>query len=196
MVYAGKLAKVHVAGTPIAFTDEATTTSDDLSFIISNAIKKIWDWKTDITVKVDGVTTTSGFTVYKLEGKVIFDSEETGVVTVTGKYVPTSVAAEAHDYNISLEAENLDNTRFQDTHKRRIQGLKSASGSISQWVTIDKYFAEALIAGNPVVLELYPQASLDPTRLFAILESDEMQAAVAGEQDESVSFVSTERMVV
>lgn len=196
MPYAGRLAKVHVAGTPVTFTDEAMSTSDNLTFTITDTNKKVWDWETAVTVKVDSVEVTSGFTVYKLEGKVVFDSVQTGVVTVSGKYVPTSQAAEAHKYSLNLEGESLDNTRFQDEYKRRIQGLKSASGTISQWVTIDTYFINALISGKPVVLELYPQATMEPFRLFAILESDEMSAAVTGQQDESVSFVSTEKMFI
>ena len=196
MVYAGRLAKVHVAGTPIAFTAEATTTSDNLTFQITDNAKRIWDWETAVAVKVDAVSVTTGFSINKLEGKVVFDTAETGILTVSGKYVPTSLAAEAFEYSLSMESENLDNTRFLDEYKKRTQGLRSASGSISQWVTIDTYFIDALIAGKPVVLELYSQASLNPFRLFAILEADEMQAAVSGEQDESVSFVSTERMII
>lgn len=196
MPYAGKLAKVHVAGTPIAFTDEAMSTSDNLTYTITDTNKKIWDWETDVTVEVDGVPVTSGFTIYKLEGKVVFDEVQTGVVTVSGKYAPTSQAAEAHQYSLTLEGENIDVTRFMDEYKKRAQGLKSASGTISEWVTIDTYFIDALISGKPIVLELYPQSTLEPFRLFAILESEEMQAVVSGEQDKSVSFVSTEKMFI
>jgi len=196
MAYAGKLALVKVASTPINFTDEAMTTSDNLTFQITNTSKRIWDYETDVIVKVDVVEVTTGFKISKLDGKIIFDNVETGTVTVTGKYVPTTTVAEAHEYSIALNADTLEVTRFQDEYKRKIPGLLDGSGSISDWDVIDTYFVDNLISGKPVVIELYPQSTLEPTRMFAILESTEMSAAVSGEQDKSVSFSSTEKMIV
>lgn len=81
------------------------------------------------------------------------------------------------------------------THHKRIAGQKFASGTISQWDVVDSYFRDALTDGSPVVLEFRGQDTGDPQRLWALLESAEMTAAIDSPQDEAVSFISTDELL-
>lgn len=197
MAVAGKKALIKVGGTPTTMTDEATTeTVTGLEYQITATTKQILDRATAVVVKADDVEVTSGYTVDLLSGTVIFDSDQgSAVITVSGKYIPVSTAAECKEYKLTINSDTIDVTKFQDDWIGKIQGLKSAEGSLSRWLTTDTYFQDALIAGLPVVIELYSQSTNTPDRLFAILSKDEMAAVVAGANEESVSFESTDKML-
>lgn len=164
---------------------------------ITASTKRIIDINQDIIVEVDGVAQTSGYTVDTLNGTVLFTADQTGnVVTVTGYYVPTSTAAECHEWSNSITQDFEDTPRFQDEWNRKTPTLKSASGSLSEWYNVDTYFSDALIAGNPVVIELYAQDTLNPDRVWGVLNSVEMSAAVDGVAETSVSYESTNKMLI
>ncbi|ATW27947.1 hypothetical protein [Candidatus Formimonas warabiya] len=198
MAYAGKKALVKIPGTAVAFTDEATTTSDNKSYQITNTTKRVWHKTAAVTVEVNGTVTGEQYTLNRLNGTVTFSvaNGSRGTVTVTGQYLPMSAAAEAHEWKLTMEAENLEVTPFQAVYRTKIQGLKGASGSISQWNVIDRYYYNALVGGNPLVLELYPQDTLTPLKIWAVLNSDELSAALDAAQDEAVSFESTEDLLI
>jgi len=189
----GRLAKVKVSGAPVPFVDEATTTSDQLTFQISTEAKRVLDLDEEVVVKVDGVAVSSGFTVKRISGKVVFFEAETGVVTVSASYLPLSIAAECYEYSFTIDADTRETTVFGMNHKRREPGLLSGSGSLGQWYTVDMYFINALLSGKPVVIEMYPGDTTDPDRIFALLDSDEIGAAVADSVNESVSFSTKEK---
>ncbi|MGF9711714.1 hypothetical protein [Paenibacillus naphthalenovorans] len=202
MAYSGRKALVKVGGVPVAMTDEATTVlsgtdiTTDTQYQITAVTKRIIDMNSSITVKVDGTVVTTGFKVDMLRGTVIFDTSAVRTVTVTGKYVPTSTAAECYEWSINLNGELIDVTKFQDEWATKIQGLKSAEGSLSRWYNVDRYFSNALISGSPVIVEMYTQDTLNPDRIWALINSDEMSAAVDGASEEAVSFESTDKMLV
>lgn len=206
---AGRLVVIKVSGDPLAFTDEATSTTDDQTYQIDDETKRVWDKDADITVK-EGVTeTTEDYTLNRLEGTITFASadSERDVVTVSGQYLPMSEAASAHNYNYDRGVDLLEVTAFRQedpanpgdyipsTHKKRIPGHKFASGSINKWDVVDSYFRDALTDGSPVVLEFRGQDTGDPQRLWALLESAEMAAAIDSPQDEAVSFISTDELL-
>lgn len=202
MAYAGKKAVVKVAGTAVAMTDEATTVlsgagiTANTQYRITAAAKQIIDINSPITVKVGGSAVTTGFIVDTLTGTVIFTSAAVRTVTVSGKYIPTATAAECYEWSLTANAELLDVTKFQDDWTSKIQGLKSAEGSLSRWFNIDGYFANALLSGAPVVIECYTQDTLLPERVWALINSSEMSAAVDGAAEESVSFESSNKMLM
>lgn len=203
MAYAGRKALIKVGGTPVAMTAEATTVIAagggvvaNTQYQITNATKRLIDINSAITVLVAGNPVTSGYTVDTLQGLVIFDTSATRTVTVTGKYVPTATAAECHEYSYSITQETTDTPKFGDEWNVKTPTIKGAEGSLSRWFSIDSYFATALISGAPVLIEFYPQDTLNPDRMWGILTSDEMSAAVDGAVDESVSFESTYKMLM
>ncbi len=81
------------------------------------------------------------------------------------------------------------------THRKRMKGQKFASGSISSWDVVDSYFRDALTSGDPVVLEFRGQDSGDPQRVWALLENTEMAAAIDSPQEETVSYISTDKLL-
>lgn len=70
-------------------TDEWLQPTDAWTFTAQN---QFWD-DSDVTVTVDGATTTTGFTLDREEGAVIFDSAQTGEVRATYGYsLPFEIA--------------------------------------------------------------------------------------------------------
>jgi hypothetical protein len=138
---------------------------------------------------------TTAYTLNKVIGTVIYPAATARTILVSGSYLTTTTAAECKDYKVTIDSSNIDVTKFQDDWLVKIQGLLSASGSLSRWLTIDTTFYDALIAGLPIVIELYSQDTNNPDRMFAILNKNEMSAAVAGALEEAVSFESTNKML-
>lgn len=157
---------------------------------------------TAITGQVSGDTiakypkVTTGYTINTLSGSAIFDTATARTIRISGSYLPMSTAAECKEYSITINGELLDKTAFQSDWVQKIQGLKSAEGSLSRWLDIDTYFIDSLLSGNPVVIEMYAQDTLEPDRIWAIINSNEMSTAVDGLNEEAVSFESTNAMLL
>lgn len=181
---------MRVSGAAVAFTDEATATADNQSYQISDTAKRVWDRTATITVEEDGVPTVESYTVNRLTGTVTFATVDAlrGAVTVTGQYLPLTDAATAHRYSTSRSRAVPSDTAFGQTWETVVSGVKAIRGSLSRWV-IDEYFGDALVAGTIVVLDLFPDRSGTRfTRVWALLNSEQMEAAVDGVADESVEF--------
>lgn len=201
---AGKSAVVKISGYAADFTDEPTTANPSRTeYQVTNSLKHVWDRTAAITVKrsTDGTNwntvNSNEYTLKRLCGKVIFLSAQAinTQIKVSGKYLTMSTAAYAHEFSYSRACEPLAVTTFGDTHINRIPGLKSASGSLKQFDVTDTYFIDALLIGNPVVIEFRAQASGNPLRLWAYLDSSELSAAINNPQEESVSFSSTDELL-
>ena len=194
---AGRLATIKVSGGPLSFTGEATTTTDDQNYQITDTAKRVWDRDTEPTVLEDASATTEDYTVNKLNGTITFATADAlrGEVTVTGNYLPMSTATYAHDFSYARGVELMDVTAFLATHYKRLPGTKFASGTLSQFDMTDTYYADALVAGDPVVVEFVSDSGTDPIRVWALLESDEISAAIDNPQDEVVSFISTDELL-
>ena len=192
-MYAGKLAKVRKSGTSTAFSGEATTSSGGYTvYQITNEAKRVLDRDVVPTVYKDAVEVSSGFTIDYLNGKVTFSVPNGAgeVITLDGKYMPMADVVDAHEYELSLNANLIPAPVFGSEFNKNVQGDKGASGNITEWVTTNFYFVEKLIAGELVVIELYPQADQTPMKFWAAISADELKAAASGEQDQSISFES------
>jgi hypothetical protein len=156
-----------------------------------------------ITGQTDGDTIalyptepTTAYTLNRLNGTATYSTAVSRTIRITGNYLPMSTAAECKEWSLTANGSMIDTTKFQQDWISKIQGLKSAEGSLSQWWSIDTYFIDALISGNPVVIELYAQDTLDPDRVWALLNSSEISAAVDGAVEEAVSFESTDKLLM
>jgi len=190
---AGRKAAVKVSGAPVAFTGEATTKLvANTVYQITNAAKQTWDRALPITVKKDGVSQAATlYTLNRLTGTVTFLADIGGapVVTVDGSYLPLSLAAEAKQFNYDILAQLLEDSQFGDTDVTRVQGLQDVQGTIGRWYSVDTYFGDALVAGVPVVIEFASNSAAGfDRRVWALLDKDGMNAAIAGLIDESVHF--------
>lgn len=202
MATAGLRAQVRVSGPPVAFTNEPTTADETLSrYRIADAARTVWERTGPVAVSrsTDGGGTFSAvpegeYALDRLSGTVHFHAAQAAgtQVQVSGAYLPLSVAAEAKEYSYTLTGNNTEASRFGDAYTRRAQGLKDVSGSLSQWTTAERYFEDALTAGEPLVLEFYSDANAAPDlRVWARVSSSEMQAAVDGLMESAVEWEGT-----
>src|SRR4051812_39714265 len=101
---AGRLISVKVSGVAVAFTAEATTTTDTKTYKVTNAVKRVWDRAAAITVKDGGTPTAEAYTLNRLKGTVTFANAGTRVITLDGSYLPMSTLALGHDVELSCAA--------------------------------------------------------------------------------------------
>ena len=200
---AGRLAVIKVSGDPVTAVVEGLTYITNTSWQVTDVLKQVLDRNTEPTLETDdglgGWDPISFTKVNKLNGKFTFDGAgfaDTETIRIkTGNYLPMSSAAYAHAYTYNKQASLMEVNRFGDTHKKRIVGTKFSSGSLNQWDVTDTYFSNVLTSGEPMVLELRASAAGDPQRLWALIESTEMSAAIDSPQDEVVSFISTDELL-
>lgn len=191
MAIIGRKALVKVSGTSTAMTAEATTnTGDNKTYQITATAKRVIDPTATITVKVGGITTAESYTLNRLVGKITFALVDAGraAVTVDGNYLPMSNAAQAKEYSWTLEAENAEDTEFQDVWKTRVQALLNFSGSLGKWY-VDGYFIDALRNDDIKMLEIYADNSVNPdVRAWVRLTSAVGSASVDGLVEKSIDF--------
>lgn len=130
------------------------------------------------------------YNLNRLNGTVTFPTATSRVIRISGNYLPMSVAAYANQMSKNEAADILDVTKFGDTYHKRKAGLKSASGSLTNFYSVDEVFSAALTAGEPVVIEDRTAAAAEPDRYWALLESSEVSAAIEGMQSQAVSWIS------
>lgn len=202
MAKAGRKALIKVSGAAVAFTDAATTANGARTeYQITDTSKRVWDPTAPITVErsPDGTTwttVTSGFTLDRLNGKVLFSVAQASgtLIRVDGSYLPMTTAGEAYEFTYTLEADNQDFSAFQDEWVKRQQGQKDASASLSKW-HIDQTFKDKLESGAQLVLEFYVDSSVGiDLKMWAICASDEISASADGLIEESIEFEGTTDM--
>lgn len=193
---AGKSVVIKVSGAATSMTGEVTSTEDDTVYQITEATKRVLDRDTAPTVLDGGSATEEAYTVNYLNGTITFEeADENRVITVTGKYLPMTTAAYAYDMSRREECDLADVTPFGSTNKKRLAMLKSMSGSLSHFNLEDTTFLDALQAGVPVVIEDRDAAASEPNRVWALLESSELKAAIADPQNETVTWVSRDEWI-
>lgn len=204
---AGKSAIIKVSGTATSLSGEGLTRISNTEWQITTASKRVIDRAVNPTLQRETAPDTWADVEYesvnKLNGKFTFagsgyDATETirvKATSPTAKYLPMSAATYAHEFSYSRGIDLMEVNKFGDSYKDRIPGTKFASGTLSQWDVTSDYYKDALTAGNPVVIEFLHETGADPIRVWALLESVEMSAAIANPQDEVVSFISTDELL-
>ncbi len=126
----------------VAFTDEATTTSDRITYSISNAAHRYLDKSVATVVQTspDGstwTTVTSGFTLYRCNARVVFTSTQpigTQVRLHSGNYIPYASLAQSYSADYSAKMDMLDSTVFNSTgNKTFVPGLLSGTMKCQTW---------------------------------------------------------------
>jgi hypothetical protein len=179
------------SGTSTAFTNEAMTNSgDNKRYSITNTAKAYWDNTQAVTVKVNGVTVTTGFTIEYAGGNVVFTvSQGANPVTVSGSYLP--VAQVGGGYNWKLDAENdmIECTDFQSGGwKTFVEGQSTFSGSLEKYWLDGTTFAE--IGNDTLVLVLYVDGGANKLRYegYAEFKKDGVETPYDGLIKTSVDF--------
>jgi hypothetical protein len=194
---AGFLAKVKEQSSATVFTDEATSTSDDTTYQMTDSAKRIFDFDTVLIVEDAGSPTTDNFTVNKLAGTVTFESSDGGrVITFTGKYVTLVDVVEAKEWNFDATTDMGDVTIFEDTDRSFKPLLTMGTATIGKFYSIDNYFIDLLFNGEIKVLEFYADASQEPFRAFALVSSDSINTAIESLVEESITFQITNQFII
>lgn len=195
---AGKSARVKCTGAAIAVLSEPMSDQGDhKTYQITAATRQILDRTAEITVYEDGAETSEKYTLERLNGKVIFDSVDAtrGVITIDCAYLPATTVAYAHEFTLQKGCDIHLVPKFGDEYKARLGGQKFASGTLSHWDVEDAYFSLALTENRVVVIEFKSHPDDKPERIYALFESNELKAAVAGMQDAVVSFISNDKVL-
>lgn len=192
MAVAGKNCLIRITGQPVAFSSEATATSDDKVYVLaSTSLAGLpWDPTATVSVRVGGNPTTEAI-VNRLAGTVEFSTADTRTVTVTGEYLPISTVGEAKEFGLTLTATNQEAPAFGDDYVTRTQTLKDVTGSLGAWYA-DKSLINVVGAtsvANPVVLEFFvASTSAYHARAWALFNSDEISASADGLVEESIDW--------
>lgn len=196
MSLAGKDVIIKVSGQGVVATGLTTTTTDNKTYQIADELKQVIALNTPIIVYDNGVETTEKYKVHRLTGTIEFETEKERDITIDCTYLSLVQVAEAHVASYTEATDLHEVPQFGDTHKRRIPGLRYASGSLNTWDILDTTFTDALVNGKPIVIELKPSTQEGKTkRLFALLESTEMALAIDNPHEQSVSFISTDEFI-
>jgi hypothetical protein len=190
----GQSAVVKISGVAVPMVGQATNTTDNKKYTITLASRQVLSRLGNHVVKVAGVPTAEAHILNRLEGSVTFEvaNPARGAVTIDGEYIPMTSVVTAHEYKLGRAVNIMEVPRFGDVYKRKLPGIKFAYGTLSHWDPVDTYFSDALLAEEPVVIETRGSAASAPRRVWALFESDELQAAVENPQKAIVSFISTE----
>ncbi|GLI51351.1 hypothetical protein TSYNTROOL_14370 [Tepidanaerobacter syntrophicus] len=196
MSLAGKDVIIKISGEGVVATDLPTVTTDNKTYQIADTLKQVITYNTPVIVKDGGQQIEEKYKINRLLGIIEFETEKERDITIDCTYLPLVKVAEAHVASYTEATDLHEVPQFGDTHKRRIPGLRYASGSLNTWDILDTTFTDALTSGKPVVLEVKPSVSEGKTkRLFALLESTEMSLAIDNPHEQSVSFISTDEFI-
>jgi hypothetical protein len=189
---AGYLATVSVTGTATTMTGEAVS-GGGVTWQITNTAKRIVDPASALTV-LDGASTVnpSTYTFDYLTGTVTLGGAPTGVVTITGKYLPVRQIAQAYEADVTLTKNLVDTSLLGTEHTQRTTTLGDISGSFACYdsglnVYTDVDLAQILVDGTAKVIDLDWNGT-NYLRFFAQFETIESSMAVDGVQTATASF--------
>ncbi|WP_089973301.1 hypothetical protein [Lihuaxuella thermophila] len=203
MAIAGRKSLVKIAGTPVsmAVPEPTTELQEGIKYQITDPTKRILAPNAPVTVYVDAdgagagtptVADPSTYTLNRLTGTVTFDSAQPldAAITIQGDYLTTATAAESYEYTWTIEADNQDATRFQDSFVRREQGLLDVTAELSKWY-VDSSLYDLLDQDKILVVEFYSDSASNPLRAWMKIGSDEIGSAVDGLVEEALELEGT-----
>ena len=157
---AGKAGGVFTSttGSTVTFTNEATTAdAAKLRYSITNRVKSAWPLAESFTVKKDGTTVTTGFTIEHAAGSILFDAAlTTEVVTVSGKYQPVSEVGGFYQWKADQSVATAETTDF--TAARSGWETYMSLGVLNAKITAARHWDTAGFrqrVGTPVLVRCY-----------------------------------------
>lgn len=197
MAIAGKVGAVYVSDVntaPVSFTDQATTKDATLKrYQVTNATYRYWPLDANITVKKNGTVITSGFTLERAGGYVVFDTAlaDTDVVTVSGTALTLVQCGGFFNWSIDAKAKAQDVTTYASNGwAENIVSVKNWSGKAEAYWG-DKQFFDSL--GNIIVVKLFIDSGASQRCFegFAVISGDSVDNQVDSIVKESITFDGT-----
>lgn len=177
-----------------AFADASTTNTDGLykRYQVTATANRYWDKSQAVTVKVNGVIVTTGFTLEYLSGFVVFATAliSTDVVTVSGTALAVDQVGGMFGWKLDMDVATEEVTTFASNGwKEFIAGLKGFSGSADAYWT-DTDTADFMSNGEEVILVLYTDdtASKDRYEGYGILNKDSVDVQTKAVVTDTLTF--------
>lgn len=150
MAIAGKVGALYASlpgETPVSFSDETASAVDATykRYQVDDPNYRYWPPDAAITVKVEGVTQTSGYTLERAGGYVVFDSAQDPAdqVTVSGTAVPVELVGAIRQWSLELSGDLADTTVLQ-------QDWKTSLPTLLGWtLSADGLWATGLVRVQP-----------------------------------------------
>jgi hypothetical protein len=194
MALSGHVGAVYVSdidAAPISFTDAATTRDTARKrYQVTDPKHRYWSPDEPVTVKKNGAVITSGFTLERAGGFVVFDEALTAddEITVSGEALTIVQAGGFFNWNVDTDSEDADATTFESQgFKEFEQVLKGWNGSAEAFWGDEKFFN---MLGEIVVVKLFTDAGASQKCVegFAIINGDGIESAVDQLVQESIDF--------
>lgn len=196
MPIAGKSTLVFLSATGVALTAAATTSADGKTFQVAATSQQGEPFDPlaafSVATSSGGAVSSTAYTLYRLNGSVVFPTSSANAYTFTGTYLPTAQVANAHAFDYDISAANQDVTVLGSQWRSRIQTLLDVSGSLQDYHSTPEFARLVASSSQPVALTFYQAstASFD-ARCYGIINGDDISAAVDGVVDGSVGFEGT-----
>ena len=193
MARAGKNSLVFVSATGKTLTAVATTAADGLTFQVAatSAQGEPFDPLASLTVATSsgGTVSSTGYTLYRPNGSVVFPTSSTNAYTITGTYLPTAQIAAAHGFFYKITADVADVSVLGAAWRSKLQTKLDVSGSVDDYHTDLTLGNLVTSSSQPICLTFYQAstASFD-ARAYGFLDADAIKSAVDGVVDGTVSF--------
>jgi hypothetical protein len=203
MAQKGYLAYIKGQSSTIQLTDEPTTTTDDITYVLNDIILDIntpveitdqFTLKTWNDTKVWNDTEqwwegepSGDFKVDYLAGTITFKEAQLRDITVTAKAVVLTEIASAKSYQLSLVRDVLDKTKFRMSHRQFKYGLMTGTASMTAFIE-DTYFAEWLLDSSYKAVEFYIDEDKEPFRFYALVSQHDVNAPVEGLNEVNVNL--------
>lgn len=201
--FAGYVADIKKSGTSTAFTAEAMTeigSSGENKFRISDASKDVWD--RTVTPTFYDVTSSPAVaipvgeitSIDYLFGIVIFNTPQTGPVTVDGNYLPMADFGKANAFTLTQTAETLDTTDLATAQSNNgfntfVSTLLTAALELSSFFDVTNGLHDLLVGRSEFVIEINPDGNIKSVaRGFFKCVSDNVTGDVGGNEVESATF--------
>lgn len=182
---------IKISGGSTNFTAQnANDSGDHMLYTMASTALRAFDPDGVFTVYDGGVETTEDYEIDYIQGGVRFATADTRTITISGAYLTMSTVATASSLSVNESSDLLDITPFGASYRKRKAGLKSASGTITEFDVADETFTDAIISAEFLILDIYEVSSALPKRYWAVFESSELQAAVEGAQTQVLSWQS------
>jgi predicted secreted protein len=163
--FAGYIVSLKKSGTSTPFTDAAMSLVSGKTYQINTASQQIWDTTEDVVVEDNDVAVAASNieSIDYLNGRVTFAASytPTGPITVSGSYFGTAEIAGSKSFTLTMTSDAIDSTdiptaKANGGFKTFDPGLNTASFELSGIYKSTNGNIEALIAREPLVLEVNP----------------------------------------
>ena len=193
MAIAGKIGAVFLQteAAPLAFIKTATTANTERTrYTIDNETKRYLDKFSPVTVYVNDIAVSSGFTIVHLGAVVVFASQLllTDVVTVSGKSIAVDQVGGFFSWSAELAADTADVTTFASgSWKENLPTINGFSASA------ESYWADEQLSGRlgqEVIIALYLDTGTNKKRYegYAFISGDSIELSVDDVVNESIEF--------